>query len=111
MTTATSFPVRPASARAALPAYRLTRRGRWAVLMVALVGALVLGVLLSSVSAANETPESTQVMVVDAGDTLWAIASEHAEVGGVRDMIFHLQDLNDLDSSRLYAGQRLRVPA
>lgn len=111
MTTATSFTVRPTTARATMPTYRLTRRGRWAVLIVALVAAMVLGVLLSSVSAANETPEATQVMVVDAGDTLWGIAAEHAEVGGVRDMIFHLQDLNDLDSSRLYAGQRLRVPA
>lgn len=111
MITSTSYHARPAGFSAPMPTYRLTSRGRWAVLVVALVSVLALGVLLSSVSAANGTPESTQVMVVDAGDTLWGIASEHAEVGQVRDMIFHLQDLNDLDGSRLYAGQRLRVPA
>ncbi len=111
MYTNTSYHARPAGLSAPMPAYRLTRRGRLAVLAVALVSVLALGVLLSAVSAANGTPEATQVMVVDAGDTLWEIALEHAESGQVRDMVFHLQDLNDLDSSRLYAGQRLRVPA
>lgn len=114
MSTITASHVRPIAAptfEAAAPAYRLTRRGRLVVLVVALIGALLVGVLLSSGSAATDIPEATEVIVVDAGDTLWEIASDHATNADVRDMIFHLQDLNDLEGSRLYAGQRLRVPA
>ncbi len=93
------------------PSVRLTRRGRLAVFVLALVVVLAVGVLLSSGSAATERPEATEVVVVGSGETLWDIASDHSGAGEVREMIFHLQRLNDLEGSRLYAGQRLRVPA
>ncbi len=44
------------------------------------------------------------------GDTLWAIASETAEPGQVRDMVHQIQELNALSSSALRVGQEIAVP-
>ncbi len=94
---------------------RLTRRGRLVVFTASLL--LVLGVaftLLGGASVATEqagTPESTTVVTVAAGDTLWDIAAGLADDGGTRAMVTRIERLNALDSAMLYAGQRIRVPA
>lgn len=90
---------------------RLTRRGRFVVFVLAMLVVLAAGLLLSSRSVATEEPERTEVVLVGTGDTLWGIAAERADDGEVREMIAHIQDLNDLDSATLMAGQKLRVPA
>ncbi len=95
------------------PSYRLTRRGRLAVLTLALLAVLAIGILWSSGSVATEragVSEPTQTVMVASGDTLWAIASEAAGDGDVRDMVQRIQQLNALDSGALRAGQRLAVP-
>lgn len=89
---------------------RLTRRGRLLVFTLALFAILAVGVLLSAGSVATERPESTEVVMVGAGETLWDIAAERAPDGDVRAMVDHIQRLNSLDSAALDAGQRLRVP-
>lgn len=95
------------------PSYRLTRRGRLAVLALALLAVLAVGILWSSGSVATERPgipEPTETVMVSSGDTLWAIASEAADGGDVRAMVERIQQLNALDSGALSAGQRLAVP-
>lgn len=101
---------RPAAARTQV---RLTRRGRFAVLLVALAAVLVIGIALGSVSFASErpgTPEPTRVVMVGTGETLWGIATEIADGGDVRAMVDRIERLNALDSALVTAGQRLRVP-
>ena len=105
----TTYAVRPTSSSATT--LRLTRRGRVVVFVVALLVAFSALWLLSGGSSATDRAEATEVIVVATGDTLWDIASEHAESGDVRSMMSHLKDLNDLDSGSLQAGQQLRVPA
>ena len=93
---------------------RLTRRGRLVVLLVALVIALGVGIALGGVSMANSeagASEATRVVVVNEGDTLWGIAAEVADDGGVREMVSEIRDLNSLDSSVVMLGQKLHVPA
>ncbi len=92
---------------------RLTRRGRLAVFLVALVAVLCVGIALGAGSVASErpgTPEPTRVVMVGSGDTLWGIASELADDGDVRAMVDRIERLNALDSAMVEAGQRLRVP-
>ncbi len=101
---------RPAAVR---PQVRLTRRGRLAVLLVALAAVLVIGISLGSVSVASErpgTPEPTRVVMVGSGETLWGIAADIAADGDVRAMVDRIERLNALDSALVTAGQRLRVP-
>jgi hypothetical protein len=101
--------------RPAYPArYRLTRRGRLVVLLGALAIAFAVGVFAAgSVVATGQAgePEPTQVITVGAGDTLWAIASDLAVDGDVRDMMRTIESLNAMDGGMLAAGQKLVVPA
>lgn len=93
-----------------VPDYRLTRRGRLAVLLTGLFVLLAVGVAFAGVSLASGEPEPTETIVVAPGDTLWDIAAERGE-GDVRSMMRHIEDLNSLDTVALAVGQRLQVPA
>src|SRR4051794_24084873 len=87
---------------------RLTRRGRLVVLAMALLAVLAVGLFLASGSVATDrpgTPEPTRVITVDAGQTLWDIAADHAADGDVRAMVDHIEHLNALESGMLVAGQ------
>lgn len=92
---------------------RLTRRGRVVVVLAALLLALVVGVALGGVSSASEeagAQQATEVVVVNEGDTLWAIAAEVADEGEVREMVSEIRELNNLDSSVVNLGQEIHVP-
>ncbi len=96
-----------------VPHYRLTQRGRLVVLAVGLLLAMAVGIVFASGSVATGENEQTRVHVVEPGDTLWDISAELAAdtgEGDTRDMMRHVQDLNDLDTVTLDAGQRLVVP-
>jgi hypothetical protein len=107
---------RPAARRVERPStVRLTRRGRVTVLLLGLALALAGGIFLGAGSAATERPgaESTRVVQVGTGDTLWEIAADAAAATGeddVRAMVDRIESLNALESGMVLAGQRLRVP-
>jgi LysM domain-containing protein len=92
---------------------RLTRRGRLVllVLFLGLVTAALMG--LGGQSAATGEagdPVPTRTVVVHEGDTLWAIASEVAAPGDVREMIHQIEELNALSGASLSEGQEIAVP-
>lgn len=89
---------------------RLTRRGRIAVFLLGLVIALVAGFVLAAGSTATERPESTTVIQVGPGETLWDIARSVAVEGHTADMVEHIKNLNGLSGGALQVGQDLRVP-
>ncbi len=93
---------------------RLTRRGRLVVFVGALSLLLMVAFFWGAGSVATDrsgSPEPTRVVMVEEGDTLWAIASELAGDGDVRAMVDRIERLNALDSSMLLTGQKIRVPA
>ena len=95
------------------PQVRLTRRGRLVVFVGALLLVLALGVLWGSGSVATEQPgtaDPTLVVQVESGDTLYDIAARVTTDGDVAAMVEQIEDLNRLDTSVVYAGQKLRVP-
>jgi hypothetical protein len=98
----------------ARPAVRLTRRGRLVVTM--LLTMLVLAAFLVAGGASVATREAgdpvpTRTVEVQQGQTLWAIASEIAEPGEIRDMVYTIERLNSLPDATLTEGQVLAVPA
>ena len=95
------------------PGLRLTRRGQ--VVAVLLFLGLLLAVLTvygshSAATGAAGAPVPTRTVEVGEGDTLWAIASDVAEPGQVRDMVHQIQELNALSGSSLQVGQEIAVP-
>ncbi|MFT3874255.1 MAG: LysM peptidoglycan-binding domain-containing protein [Nocardioides sp.] len=104
-------PTRPSARPVARGQVRLTRRGRLVVFAGSLLLILGLAFGFGARSAATDEPERTRVITVGDGDTLWQIAGDIAPAGQVRDMVAHIQELNDMDTGGLQAGQKLVVPA
>lgn len=91
-----------------MPRY-LTAPSRFLVIISTFVVALVL-LFASSVMAAGPEPTTIDYRV-RSGDTLWNIAEAVAPERDARDVIFQIKRLNELESSVIYPGQLLEVPA
>ncbi|MDQ1909256.1 LysM peptidoglycan-binding domain-containing protein [Paenibacillus sp. GD4] len=61
--------------------------------------------------AATESEPEQAVVIVDQGETLWSIATEHATKGtDVRDYVHELRKMNGLKNSNVKVGQKLLLP-
>jgi hypothetical protein len=95
-------------------AIRLTTRGRVVIALVA--SFIILGSWLTvgggSADASTEPGISVGgVVVVQAGESLWSIATELAPNTDPREVIMRIRDMNSLGSNHVYPGQSLAVPA
>ena len=99
-------------------ATKLTARGRNEVRASAGISLLiVIGAGFSAVGNASEkvipsTPSSSGYVrvVVEAGETLWSVASMVAGNGSITDVEQKIVDANNLQGPDLSAGMRLWVP-
>jgi hypothetical protein len=89
---------------------RLTRRGQAVLLLV--VAASVYAAF--GLGRANAGPEpvssSAHQVVVQQGDSLWAIASRVSPNKDPRDVVGKIESLNHLRGSTVAAGQTLQLP-
>lgn len=77
---------------------------RWALVLVA---ALAVMLALSRVAQGGE---AAATVVVQPGDTLWAIAAEHYPGDDTRGRVDQIERLNGLRSPAIEAGETLRLP-
>ena len=93
--------------------YRITSKVRFTIFIIAVV--FVIMTLLGAAMpgpAANAAKVTYRTVEVDYGDTLWAIAKKHAPEGSsIRKFIYEIRDVNGLETSEIYAGQTILVPA
>lgn len=93
---------------------QLTRRGRLAVLVAALLTLAVLVVALgSSTTATGDSggPMATRSVTVEPGDTLWKVASQANPNGDIRQTVDDIMQLNSLPSAGgLQMGSEIAVP-
>jgi len=89
---------------------RLTRRGRLAILVLAAL-IVVLPGSWRAVAGADVQGPSTVAVTVQAGDTLWGIASEVDPGADPRALIAEIREINGLTQAGLVPGQVLVVPA
>jgi hypothetical protein len=108
-----SAPARPGPRAVARPirrGLRLTRRGQLVLLLV-VVAAVYAGFGLGRANAGPEhSPAAAHRVVVQQGDSLWAIAARVAPNQDPRDVVGKLKSLNHLQSSAVQAGQTLQLP-
>ena len=102
-----------------LPPLRLTRRGRIVLIGIPLV--ILAAILLSLAgflnapakaadAAADLSLTPTVSVTVQAGQSLWAIASTVAPERDPRDVIADIAQLNNLSAAGVVPGQQLFVP-
>ena len=107
--------VGPGGRPAPRSAVRLTRRGRVVLGIVLSVPFAAVLMVVGSWSADAETQSSgapaTGVVVVEAGESLWEIASTVAPESDPRATITAIRDLNGLGSDAVVPGQALVVPS
>ena len=96
---------------------KLTRRGRVALVFVAFLFMLLGFSLGNDVSLASPAPSTPVIpagahtMVVQPGDTLWAIASTIAPKADPRVTVQRIISLNKLPNAELAAGELLALPS
>lgn len=61
-------------------------------------------------STSADISNKTTIVYVSSGDTLWSIADKYTNNGDVREMVYRIKKLNNLNSSNLYPGQQIEVP-
>ena len=82
------------------------------VIISTTVAAFVLLLATAVHAMTGGAPVATVDYRVHSGDTLWAIASDTITPGGdVRGMISTIQELNDLSTSAIRAGEVLQIPS
>lgn len=102
--------------RTARPKLRLTKRGR-AVLLFLAATPLVIAAFAFALNGGGATASRTgsdqpfQYVTVDAGESLWQVAEQIAPHADPRDVIDQLVQLNQLESTDVFAGVRLAIPA
>lgn len=103
--------VRPAASSGGL---RLTRRGRSALVVLALAVITALMIVFGSGTAATSDAgvvTGTTSVTVQPGETLWSIAGEANPGGDIRDTMDDIVELNSLvDGETLQMGTKLAVP-
>lgn len=100
------------------PALRLTRRGRFVLVVLPLTvllafGAFLIGAVLQPANASSSVTgpgASLQEVTVMKGDTLWGIAREFSPERDARDVVAEISQLNSLNGP-LRAGQTITVPS
>ena len=97
------------------PRLRLTPRGR-SVLLLLIGLPIALWLLLAQLNggAATGTLEvgaAVPIVMVEPGESLWAIAERVAPEADPRDVIASIVAFNHLPSSDVMAGQQLGIPA
>ncbi|HTY73511.1 MAG TPA: LysM peptidoglycan-binding domain-containing protein [Actinomycetes bacterium] len=94
---------------------RLTRRGRVVIVVVlALVATGVAGLLHGAPTQASDRPTDVTPrasVVVHPGETLWQIARRVAPQTDPRVTVHRIEELNNLTSAAVPAGERLYVPS
>lgn len=64
-----------------------------------------------TIVCADDPVYLNQTVIVDEGDTLWSIATEHlGHKEDIREVVFRICETNKIADSNIYPGQVLQVP-
>lgn len=106
----------PQAVRAPSPKLRLTPRGRRVLLALAATP-LVIAALAFALNGGGATASLTgssepfSYVTVEAGQTLWQLATQLEPAADPREVIARIVTLNQLSSTDVSAGQELAIPA
>lgn len=86
---------------------RIVNKKRFILVIMILI---ILVITLFSHCSAMPKNNEIESITVSAGDTLWSIASEHKKSGqDVREYLYELRKLNNLENCIIYPGQKIKI--
>ena len=88
--------------------YVLKNKKRFGMSIILLTVSLLTLIFANTVYGYRK-PEYTTVTLKQ-GDTLWELALKYNKAGDIRDYIYKIQQLNNMNSSEVRAGARLVIP-
>ena len=88
--------------------YILKDKRRFAVTIIVVI-TIILSVLLAS-TVYGYKKSSYKVIGVINGDTLWSLANQYSNRQDIRKYIYDLKEMNNLNSSIIYAGSQIKIP-
>jgi hypothetical protein len=92
---------------------RLTRRGRFALVLSVMVALVVAGFGLGrseSLAAGRVHPPARHTVVVQAGETLWAVAVRAEPNVDPRRVVAEIESANHLRTAAVEPGEQLVLP-
>ncbi|MDI9482361.1 MAG: LysM peptidoglycan-binding domain-containing protein [Bacillota bacterium] len=89
--------------------YRLKNRKKFAAFLFC-TALMLLYVGSVSLSNAGNIMTEYRSVTVNHGDTLWEIAGKYRGGTEIREYIYKIKKMNNLDSALIYAGQTLNLP-
>ena len=89
---------------------KLTKKGKRCLLFVLVT--ILLSVIVAMNIGASASEENLQYIshIVEPYDTLWSLAEEYGTDGDIRETIYNIKRLNQLESSDLMVGTRILIP-
>lgn len=94
--------------------YRIVDKIRFSIsiLMISIVMIIVFSAFSHSFTASAINKTEYIEVVVRPGDTIWKIAKEHVdEQQDIREVIYIISKINEIDNSMIYSGQVLKIPS
>lgn len=86
---------------------RIVNKKRFILVIMILI---ILVITLFSHCSAMPKNNETESITISTGDTLWSIASEYKKPGqDVREYIYELRKLNNLENCTIYQGQEIQI--
>ena len=92
--------------------YRISNKYRFItfVALMVIIGSMIIGAVFP-VSAAHQQDINYREVKVQYGDTLWNIARTYGDSSrDVREIVYDICTLNNVEAGSIYPGQILKVP-
>lgn len=87
--------------------YVLKNRARFYIFIVSLF--FMIFTVFSITKAYGYKEPQFEVITIRSGDTLWSIAERYNKKGDIREYIYKLKEINQLENSNIIAGSTLKV--
>jgi len=90
--------------------YRLKNKRRFAAFIIFIVMVTVFTGMIANAGATSNVKQEYKTVKVKSGDTLWEIATVYNDDKDIREYIYNMKKLNNLESDIIHAGQVLLLP-
>ena len=82
------------------------------ITLMTIIITMSLSMLFGNTYVSGSSNKAYYAITVESGDTLWTIAEKYSDdKTDIRQFIYDISKINDLESSKILVGQKLLIPA